>query len=56
MNVYEKERLFKNELRLIAEQLEQWANETTNGGWSTHQVDPMKKKAAEIYALLGRCQ
>lgn len=32
----------------IAAQLEAWANESKVGGWSTHQVDPMRKLADEI--------
>lgn len=36
-------------LRLLDEevtQLEQWANESISGSWSTHQVEPMRKRAA----------
>ena len=32
---------FKGEI----EQLEKWANESESGGWSTHQVKPMRDKA-----------
>lgn len=28
-----------------ADQLDGWANESERGGWSTHQVDPMRKQA-----------
>lgn len=28
-----------------ASQLEKWGNESREGGWSTHQVDPMRKRA-----------
>lgn len=35
-------------LRKIANQLHQWAIESKNGGWSTHQVDPMMKLKSEI--------
>lgn len=31
-----------------ANQLDKWATESREGGWSTHQVDPMKKKADEL--------
>ena len=29
-----------------AKQLDHWARESLSGGWSTHQVEPMKKQAA----------
>jgi hypothetical protein len=38
----------------MAEQLEHWAYESKRGGWSTHQVEPMRQKAREIWQLLGR--
>lgn len=41
-------------LQEIAAQLEAWAKESTQGGWSTHQVRPMEAKANEIWAHLGR--
>lgn len=44
----------KNKLREVADQLEKWAAESRTGGWSTHQVEPMKKEAARIYEMLGR--
>lgn len=28
-----------------ADQLDQWARESRSGGWSTHQVEPMTRKA-----------
>jgi hypothetical protein len=31
-----------------AAQMERWAFESQNYGWSTHQVEPMKKRAASI--------
>jgi hypothetical protein len=31
-----------------AAQLDQWAEQSVRGGWSTHQVDPMRKKADEL--------
>jgi hypothetical protein len=30
-------------------QLLKWAKQSEFGGWSTHQVDPMKKRAAYLY-------
>lgn len=45
----EQKKLFE-----VAQQLEQWARESRAGGWSTHQVEPMRQKADEIYAFLGR--
>ena len=41
-------------LREIAHQLEKWADESIDSSWSTHQVKPMRDKAAEIFAFLGR--
>ena len=29
-------------------QLDQWADESLSGGWSTHQVDPMRNRAAYL--------
>lgn len=37
-------------LEQITRQLEAWAEESRNGGWSTHQVGPMQKLAATIRA------
>lgn len=34
-----------NMIALEADQLDTWARESVSGGWSTHQVDPMRKKA-----------
>lgn len=36
------------QLSAIADQLERWANESRSGGWSTHQVDPMRRLAENI--------
>ena len=36
------------DLRLIADQLDAWAAESRAGGWSTHQVDPMRKLADSL--------
>lgn len=41
-------------LRELAWQLERWAEESRRGGWSTHQVEPMKQKAREIWEFIGR--
>ena len=35
-------------LNETAEQLERWADESVRGGWSTHQVDPMRKKSIAL--------
>jgi len=32
----------------MANQLDKWAVESREGGWSTHQVDPMIAKANEL--------
>lgn len=39
-------------LNEIAEQLETWADESQNYGWSTHQVKPMRQKAIEIRSFV----
>lgn len=31
-----------------ADQLDQWANQSERGGWSTHQVEPMRKQADKL--------
>jgi hypothetical protein len=31
-----------------ANQLDDWAGESERGGWSTHQVDPMRAKADQL--------
>ena len=41
-------------LREVGTQLEKWADEAKTGGWSTHQVKPMKRLAEKIFAHLGR--
>lgn len=43
-------------IRDMADQLDRWANESRSGGWSTHQVDPMRRKADELrrFAALAR--
>lgn len=41
-------------MREEAEQLEKWADESQIGGWSTHQVDPMRKRAAELRTAAAR--
>lgn len=46
--------LLIHELEKEAAQLELWAEESRHGGWSTHQVEPMKRRAQEIWVILGR--
>ncbi len=38
----------------IIDQLERWADESENGGWSTHQVEPMRRLAREIRSSLRK--
>lgn len=43
--------LIEQALELIdtmADQLDLWAGQSQSGGWSTHQVDPMRQKADEL--------
>ena len=37
-----------------AELLERWAKESEQGGWSTHQVKPMRKRSQYLYAIIGK--
>ncbi|MEW8049268.1 MAG: hypothetical protein AB2792_01765 [Candidatus Thiodiazotropha sp.] len=41
-------------LRNIANQLEEWAQESRTDGWSTHQVKPQLELANRIWAHIGR--
>ncbi len=38
----------------IRQQLNRWADESQSGGWSTHQVKPQQKLAAEIQQFLDQ--
>lgn len=40
--------------RVIAAQLDRWANESIQGGWSTHQVKPQRDLARLIYSAIGK--
>lgn len=44
----------REKLRDMAFQLRKWADESEKGGWSTRQVEPMRKKADEMFAYLGK--
>jgi len=44
----------KEFLREIGIQLEKWANESRSGGWSIHQVTPMRELASKIFSHIGR--
>lgn len=48
----ENERL-RWELRNAAHTCERWADESRNGGWSTHQVDANRAVANRIYRALA---
>ena len=41
-----------NKLCEVANQLDRWVIESINGGWSTHQVEPMRTLSRDILALL----
>lgn len=41
-------------IRQIARQCNLWAEESRNGGWSTHQVSPNRDAAMKLYAFLDR--
>ena len=44
----------KEFLQGIAKQLEKWAQESLQGGWSTHQRMPQLVLAEAIYNFIGR--
>ena len=50
----DKEALYREELEHLAAQLRRWADESEKGGWSTHQVKPMREQAEKLEALLYR--
>lgn len=37
-----------------ADQLEKWAAGSLSGGWSTHLVEPMRKRATELRAVAAK--
>ena len=37
-----------------ANQLDAWADESRTGGWSTHQVEPMRKRADTLRRFATR--
>lgn len=41
------------QLGLMAKQLDIWAEESKSGGWSIHQVKPMKELSEKIYIKIG---
>ena len=51
MEISIEKQIYHDELMKVAEQLENWADESEIGGWSTHQVKPMRDKAIRIKAL-----
>ena len=44
----------KDFLREIAAQLEKWAQESLQGGWSTHQRMPQLVLSERIYNFIGK--
>ncbi len=43
-------------IRLLEEdviQMERWADESLSGGWSTHQVRPMRERAKRLREQIG---
>jgi hypothetical protein len=39
-----------------ARMLERWAEQSQRGGWSTHQVQPQKDRAAYLWGIVGRAR
>ncbi len=41
-----------NELKKEINLLESWVKSTEGGGWSTHLVEPMKKRVSELKGIV----
>lgn len=54
MNAAEKLALAESAIREEIAQLYRWADESSHGGWSTHQVDPMRRRAEKLAVVLYR--
>lgn len=45
-------KLLEEAIQILEEeraQLLEWAKQSSTGGWSTHQVEPMTKRAEHLY-------
>lgn len=51
-DVYFSEKTLRAKLENVARQLRRWATQSKTGGWSTHQVIPMRELADEIDEML----
>lgn len=49
-----REKILEALLEETAKQLSTWARASITGGWSTHQVRPMREWEEKIWAALGR--
>lgn len=52
----EQQALVDTSLRLLHIQrtMYEWINQSRSGGWSTHQVEPQRRLAADIGELLAK--
>ena len=46
------EQILVKQIRDEIVQLRSWALQSRSGGWSTHQVDPMRRRAEDLEGLL----
>lgn len=47
-----KEEILIRETKKEIELLESWIRESLSGGWSTHLVEPMRKRVGELKSLI----
>lgn len=43
-------------VKTMASQLDKWVTESRTGGWSTHQVDPMTKRASDLRLAVAEAE
>lgn len=47
-------RALRSTLNAEAALLDKWAADSVAGGWSTHQVEPMRRRADELRRITGQ--
>lgn len=50
----DRESLYREAIEDDIRLMERWVQTSLTGGWSTHLVEPLRKRITELYALLGR--
>ncbi len=46
--------ILESQIDGIIKQLDKWQKESLDGGWSTHQVAPMRNMANRLRMMLGK--